>query len=210
MSVTVQTQPTTPFTLSAADEALAVRLQAHDEDAWRGLLGSVEPTFGDPVAEKVAAIMRRRLQDGVEYREMGGMIREMLHTRADEAEAAAAPERWPVDPEQDYGGDFPDPDYDEEDWGTAGGPPLPGRRLIDGEWKSVPYAEWTDADKALAEEIYGHDSDAEDERLYEEWLAKRDQWLQRQSKETLIKMVLMDDLEKELYIDKHMDDSEAE
>lgn len=212
MSVTVQAQPTTPFTLSAADEALAVRLQAHDEDAWRGLLGSVEPTFGDPVAEKVAAIMRRRLQDGVEYREMGGMIREMLHTRAYEAEVVAAsePESWPVDPEQDYGGDFPDPDYDEEDWGTAGGPPLPGRRLIDGEWKMLPYAEWSDADKALAEEIYRNDSEDEEERTYEEWLAKRDKWLWKQSKETLIKMVLMDDHTKEDYIERHMDDSEAE
>ena len=185
MSVTVQTQASTPFTLSAADEALAVRLQAHDEDAWRGLLGSVEPAFGDPVAEKVAAIMRRRLQDGVEYREMGDMIREMLHTRA-EVEA------------------------EDANWGTAGGPPLPGRRLIDGEWKSVPYAEWTDADKALADEIFGHDSEDEEERAYEEWLAKRDRWLQKQSKETLIEMVLMDDLEKELYINKQVDDSDAE
>jgi len=185
MPVTVQAQPMTPFTLSAADEALAVRLEAHDDAAWRGLLGSVSPTFGDPVAEKVAAIMQRRLRDGVEYREMGDMIRQMLHTKA---EVAA----------------------EDANWGSAGGPPLPGRRLIDGEWKSVPHAEWTDADKALAEEIYGDDSDAEDERLYEEWLAKRDQWLHKQSKETLIKMVLMDDLEKELYINKHMDDSEAE
>jgi hypothetical protein len=185
MSVTVQTQASTPFTLSAADEALAVRLEAHEDAAWRGLLGSVSPTFGDPVAAQVAAIMQRRLRDGVEYSDMGDMIRQMLRTKA---EVAA----------------------EEEDWGSAGGPPLPGRRLIDGEWKSVPYAEWTDADKALAEEIYGDDSDAEDERAYEEWLAKRDRWLQRQSKKTLIEMVLMDDLEKELYINKHMDDSEAE
>ena len=175
----------TPFTLSAADEALAVRHQAHDEDAWRDLLGSVEPCFGDPVAEKVAAIMNRRMQDGVEYREMGDMIRQMLHTKA---EVAA----------------------EDANWGTAGGPPLAGRRLIDGEWKSVPYAEWTDADKALADEIYGHDSEDEEERAYEEWLANRDQWLRKQSKETLIKMVLMDDMEKEGYIEKHMDDSEAE
>jgi len=185
MSVTVQAHPSTPFTLSTADEALAVRLESHDEDAWRGLLGSVEPTFGDPVAEKVAAIMQRRVQDGVEYREMGDMIRQMLHTKA---EVAA----------------------EDANWGSAGGPPLPGRRLIDGEWKSLPYAEWSDADKALADEIYGHDSEDEDERLYEEWLAKRDRWLQRQSKKTLIEMVLMDDLEKETYINKHMHDSEAE
>ena len=196
--------------LSAADEAFAVRLQAHDEAAWRELLGGVSPTAGDTVADKVANIMKLRIHGGVEYSEMGDMIREMLHTRAEIKAKTESLERWPVDPEQDYGGDFPDPDYDEEDWGTAGGPPLPGRRLIDGEWKSVPYAEWTDADKALADEIYGDDSEDEDERAYEEWLAKRDQWLRKQSKETLIKMVLMDDLEKELYINKHMADSEAE
>lgn len=196
--------------LSVADEALAVRLQAHDDAAWRELLGGVSPTAGDTVADKVANIMNLRIHGGVEYSEMGDMIREMLYTRAEIKAKAAALERWPVDPEQDYGGDFPGPDYDEEDWGTAGGPPLPGRRLIDGEWKSVPYAEWTDADKALADEIYGHDSEDEEENAYQEWLAKRDQWLRKQSKETLIKMVLMDDIEKEDYINTHMDDSEAE
>ena len=82
MSASVQTHPTAPFTLSAADEALAVRLEAHDDAAWRGLLGSVEPAFGDPVAAQVAAIMQRRVQDGVEYRDMGDMIRQMLHTKA--------------------------------------------------------------------------------------------------------------------------------
>ena len=134
---------TTPFTLSAADEALAVRLELDDDAAWRDLLGRVEPTFGDPVAAQVAAIMRRRMQDGVEYRDMGDMIRQMLHTKA-------------------------------------------------------------------VDEIYGHDSEDEEENAYQEWLAKRDQWLRKQSKETLVKMVLMDDMEKETYIEKHMDDSEAE
>ena len=134
---------TTPFTLSAADEALAVRLELDDEAAWRDLLGRVEPTFGDPVAAQVAAIMRRRMQDGVEYRDMGDMIRQMLHTKA-------------------------------------------------------------------VDEIYGNDSEDEEENAYQEWLAKRDQWLRKQSKETLVKMVLMDDMEKETYIEKHMDDSEAE
>lgn len=134
---------TTPFTLSAADEALAVRLELDDDAAWRDLLGRVEPTFGDPVAAQVAAIMRRRMQDGVEYRDMGDMIRQMLHTKA-------------------------------------------------------------------VDEIYGNDSEDEEENAYQEWLAKRDQWLRKQSKETLVKMVLMDDMEKETYIEKHMDDSEAE
>ena len=143
MSVSVQMHTTTPFTLSAADEALAVRLELDDDAAWRDLLGRVEPTFGDPVAAQVAAIMRRRMQDGVEYRDMGDMIRQMLHTKA-------------------------------------------------------------------VDEIYGNDSEDEEENAYQEWLAKRDQWLRKQSKETLVKMVLMDDMEKETYIEKHMDDSEAE
>ena len=95
------------------------------------------------------------------------------------------------------------------DEALAGGPPLPGRRLIDGEWKWVPYAEWTDADKYLAEEIYGVVDDDEDVILYQEWHVKRVQWLRKQSKETLIKMVLMDDLEKKIYINNHTADSEA-
>jgi hypothetical protein len=141
MPVTVQAQPTTPFTLSAADEALAVRLEAHDDDAWRDLLGSVSPTFGCPVARQVAAIMQRRMQDGDECRNMGTMIRQMLHTKA-------------------------------------------------------------------TGEIYDHDSEDEEENAYQEWLAKRDRWLQKQNKKTLLKMVIMDDMEKEDYINKHMDDSD--
>ncbi len=159
MSDFVQPQPSTPFTLSDADEALAVRLQAHEGIAWRDLLGSVPPTSGHPVAEKVAIIIRRRMQDGVEYSEMGDMIREMLHTRAEIA--AAERETWPVDPEQDYGSDFSEDDDDS---------------YLD----------------------------------YHKWCAKRDQWLQKQSKATLIKMVLMDDVEKEDYMNTHMDDSDAE
>jgi hypothetical protein len=250
---------TTPF-LSAADEAFAQRLEANEDEAWRGLLGSVPPVFSNPVAEQIADLLV--MKSSGEYQDdMGKFIRRMLYTKAAlSSEREERPEdddddtmdveeadddtmsveeadddtmsvderddgRWPVDPEQDYGGDFPPEEYsptdedddtmdveedDGEDWGSAGGPPLPGRRLIDGEWKSVPYAEWTDADKALAEEIYGHDSEDEEERAYEEWLAKRDRWLQKQSKETLIEMVLMDDLEKELYINKQVDDSDAE
>ena len=143
MSVSVQTHTTSPFTLSAADEALAVRLEAHDDPAWRDRLGRVEPSFGDPVAAQVAAIMRRRMQDGVEYRDMGDMIRQMLHTKA-------------------------------------------------------------------VDEIYGNDSEDEEENAYQEWIDKRDLWLQEQTKETLINMILMDDMEKEDYINTHMHDSEAE
>ena len=87
--------------------------------------------------------MRRRMQDGVEYRDMGDMIRQMLHTKA-------------------------------------------------------------------VDEIYGNDSEDEEENAYQEWIDKRDLWLQEQTKETLINMILMDDMEKEDYINTHMHDSEAE
>ena len=221
----------TPF-LTAADEAFAQRLEANEDDAWRRLLTSVPPVFNNnPVAEQIADLLVMK-SNASHPQEIGKLIRQMLFTKAtlseerpeddgstntvsseddDESVEEDDDGRWPVDPEQDYGGDLPDPDYDEEDWGTAGGPPLPGRRLIDGEWKLVPYAEWTDEDKALADEIYGNDSEDEEERTYEEWLAKRDKWLRKQSKETLIKMVLMDDMVKEDYIERHMDmDDEAE
>jgi hypothetical protein len=178
------------FEISAYNERFAKQLEAGEDSAWHSLTNMVWPVHGDPVADQVAALLEMRLEmrsQGLQGppSSFGTDIRKMLHDK----------ERQ-----------FDLPESAEEDWGTAGGPPLPGRRLIDGEWKSVPYAEWTDADKALAEDLYGDDSDAEEERLYEEWLAKRDQWLQKQSKETLIKMVLMDDLEKELYINKHIPD----
>lgn len=210
---------TTPF-LSAADEAFAQRLEANEDEAWRGLLSSVPPVFSNPVAEQIADLLA--LKSNGEYQDdMGKLIRRMLHTKASlSSEREERPEddadsMTTVSDEDDDTMDVEEDDddamdVDDEDWGSAGGPPLPGRRLIDGEWKMVPYAEWTDEDKALAEEIYGHDSEDEEERFYEEWVAKRDQWLQKQSKETLIKMVLMDDMVKENYIERHMDDSEAE
>jgi len=72
---------TSAYTLSYADEALAVRLMAHEQDAWNELLASVQPTFRDPVADKLAGIMKYRMENNVEYSEMGGMIREMLYVR---------------------------------------------------------------------------------------------------------------------------------
>ena len=213
---------TTPF-LSAADEAFAQRLEANEDEAWRGLLGSVPPVFSNPVAEQIAELLVLKSKGQQCQDDMGKLIRRMLYTKAslssereerpedDESMVTVSDEDDDtMDVEEDDDDDTMDVDDEDEDWGTAGGPPLPGRRFIDGEWKSVPYAEWTDADKALAEEIYGHDSEDEEERAYEEWVAKRDRWLQKQSKETLIEMVLMDDLEKELYINKQVDDSDAE
>ena len=69
------------YTLPCAEEALALRLMAHEQDAWKELTSSVQPTFGDPVADKLAGIMKYRMENNVEYSEMGGMIREMLHVR---------------------------------------------------------------------------------------------------------------------------------
>jgi len=70
------------YTLSYADEALAVRLMAHEQHAWNELLASVPPMFGDPLADKVSKIVRNRVENDVEYSEMGGMIREMLYVRS--------------------------------------------------------------------------------------------------------------------------------
>ena len=75
---------TSAYTLSYADEALAVRLMAHEQDAWNELTSSVQPTFGDPVADKLAEIMKYRMENNVEYSEMGGMIREMLYARCEQ------------------------------------------------------------------------------------------------------------------------------
>jgi len=179
------------------------------EIKWRALLQSVKPVYGNADADRIAEIMQsamngedtteRKLQFIAEKETSDSMANPeddedtMSNASSEDDNAMSAEERdvW-------------------DNWGSAGGPPLPGRRFIGGEWKTVPYAEWTEADKALAEEIYGHDSEDEEERVYEEWLAKRDQWLQKQSKETLIMMVLMDNMEKEDYIDKHMDDMDSE
>ena len=162
------------------------------EIKWRALLQSVKPVYGNADADRIAEIMQSEM-DGEDTTERKLQFIAEKETSDYMANAMSAEERdvW-------------------DNWGSAGGPPLPGRRFIDGEWKTVPYAEWTEADKALADEIYGHDSEDEEERAYEEWIAKRDQWLQKQSKETLIKMVLMDNMEKEDYIDKHMDDMDSE
>jgi hypothetical protein len=69
------------YTLSPDQEALAVRLIAHDKEAWKDLLFNVSPTFGDPVADKVGKIMKNRLEKNVPYSEMGDMIREMLYVK---------------------------------------------------------------------------------------------------------------------------------
>lgn len=69
------------YTLSPDQEALAVRLMAHDKEAWKDILFNVSPTFGDPVADKVGKIMKNRLEKNVPYSEMGDMIREMLYAK---------------------------------------------------------------------------------------------------------------------------------
>ena len=69
------------YTLTSSQEALAVRLMAHDKEAWKDLLSNVSPTFGNPVSDKVAKIMKNRVENNVAYSEMGDMIREMLYTK---------------------------------------------------------------------------------------------------------------------------------
>jgi len=58
-----------------------LRLIEHEQEAWQDLLGSVTPTFGDSVADRVAEIMRERIENGVPYSQMGDMIRSMLYVR---------------------------------------------------------------------------------------------------------------------------------
>ena len=72
------------YTLPCAEEALALRLMAHEQDAWKELTSSVQPSFGDPVADKLAEIMKYRMENNVEYSEMGGMIREMLYAMCEQ------------------------------------------------------------------------------------------------------------------------------
>ena len=62
----------------------------------------------------------------------------------------------------------------ETEWDRArcpplSGPPLPGRRFIDGKWILLPYSEWTDADKELADFLTMEESDDEEEEVEREW-----------------------------------------
>jgi len=67
--------------LPASEEAFALRLIEDEQEAWQDLLGSVTPTFGDSVADRVAEIMRERIENDVPYSQMGDMIRSMLYVR---------------------------------------------------------------------------------------------------------------------------------
>jgi hypothetical protein len=136
------------------------------EIKWRALLQSVKPVYGNADADRIAEIMQsemngedtteRKLQfiaekeisDYMTSHEDGEDTMSIASSEDDNAMSAEERGVW-------------------DNWGSAGGPPLPGRRFIDGEWKTVPYAEWTEADKALADEIYGHDSE-EREMLIED------------------------------------------
>lgn len=69
------------YTLSPDQEAFAVRLMEHDKEAWKDILFNVSPTFGNPVSDKIAKIMKNRLENNVPYSEMGDMIREMLYIK---------------------------------------------------------------------------------------------------------------------------------
>ena len=173
----------TPF-LTAADEAFAQRLEANEDDAWRRLLTSVPPVFNNnPVAEQIADLLVMK-SNASHPQEIGKLIRQMLYTKAalseerpeddgstntvsseddDESVEEDDDGRWPVDPEQDYGGDFPPEEYSPTE-----------------------------------------------EEAYEHWREQRMCWLRAQSKETLINLVMMDEDEKEDYIDEHWEESESE
>ena len=58
-----------------------MRLIEHEQEAWQELLGSITPTFGDSVADRVAEIMHERIENDVPYSQMGDMIRSMLYVR---------------------------------------------------------------------------------------------------------------------------------
>ena len=168
---------TPTLTLAPALETFAVRLENRDEGAWQTLLSQVNPVFGDPIAAQIAHLMKTYAADG-EYD--GDLIRKMLSEK-----------------------DATRDEDEDEGWASAGGPPLPGRRFIDGEWKTVPYAEWTAADKALAEEIYRAEESDEEEDM-KEWCARRARFLNRLDKDKLIELVLMDEMRKDDYIHEHM------
>ena len=93
--------PPSDLTLSPALEAFAVRLEDHDEGAWKTLLSQVTPVFGDPIAAQVAHLMKTFAADG-EYD--GQLIRKMLSDKADLAITPPEPEDdsdWPSESEED-------------------------------------------------------------------------------------------------------------
>ena len=79
--------PLSDLTLSPVLEAFAVRLDDHDEDAWKTLIGynpNLNPVFGDPIAAQVAHLMKTFAADG-EYE--GDLIRKMLSENVDTVES---------------------------------------------------------------------------------------------------------------------------
>ena len=179
-----------PF-LSAADEAFAQRLEANEDDAWRGLLSSVPPVFSNPVAEQIADLLV--LKSNGEYQDdMGKLIRRMLYTKAS---LSSEREERPEDDDDSIitvsdDDDTVDVEKDDNDAMSVD-------ERDDGRWPVDP------------EQDYGGDFPTEEE-AYDNWCERRMRWLRTQSKETLINLVMMDEDEKEDYIDEHWEDSESE
>jgi hypothetical protein len=230
--------PPSDLTLSPALEAFAVQLETRVEGAWKTLLSQVTPTFGDPIAAQIAHLMKTFDADG-EYD--GELIRKMLSekdakrlasTEAKDDLATALPDALPEDDDDDHhtddlhtdDSDWPSDseDSEDEDRGSAGGPPLPenfkiyyeddrekftvlpGTRLIDGEWKMVPRAEWTDAEDAIGWDLFGPEDKEKYPRSEEEWFAGRARFVRQLDKDKLVELVLMDEMEKDDYITDHM------
>ena len=186
----------TPF-LSAADEAFAQRLEANEDEAWRGLLTSVPPVFSNPVAEQIADLLVLK-SNGQYQDDMGKLIRRMLYTKAT---LSSEREERPEDDDDSIitVSDDDDTVDAEEDDNDA----MSVDERNDGRWPVDP------------EQDYGGDFPPEEycpteEEAYENWCERRMRWLRTQSKETLISLVMMDEDEKEDYIDEHWDDSESE
>lgn len=160
------------------------------EIKWRALLQSVKPVYGNADADRIAEIMQSEM-DGEDTTE-----RKLQFIAEKETSDSMA------NPEDDNAMSAEERDV-WDNWGSAGGPPLPGRRFIGGEWKTVPYAEWTEADKALAEEIFRDDSE-EDEEL-SDWETRRTRYLESLPKIVLIDLLNMSNEEREMLIEDNMD-----
>lgn len=185
----------TPF-LSAADEAFAQRLEANEDDAWRGLLSSVPPVFSNPVAEQIADLLVLK-RNGQNQYDMGKLIRQMLYTKA---ALSSEREERPEDDDDSMttvSNEDEDEDDDTMDVEEDDNDAMSVDERDDGRWPVDP------------EQDYGGDFPPEEE-AYDDWCERRMRWLRTQSKETLINLVMMDEDEKEDYIDEHWDDSESE
>lgn len=71
-----------------------------------------------------------------------------------------------------------EPDCDRANSPPPSGPPLPGRRFVDGKWILLPYNEWTSEDKELADFLTMEESDDEEEVELEWQELLEERWFQ--------------------------------